>query len=121
ESGHIQLIEGQFNESTASIQFRAVFPNPGGLLRTGNTGSILIPEQTNSATLVPIASAIDLQDKVYVWRVDEQNKVHQAILDIKGKSGNYYVVSDGIKPDDKIVEAGFDRLGEGDTITPATK
>ncbi|ANI89472.1 hypothetical protein A9P82_09310 [Arachidicoccus ginsenosidimutans] len=119
DSGRIQLVEGQFDANTASIQFRAIFPNAGSLLRTGNTGTILIPEHTNNAVLVPIASTTDLQDKVFVWRVDEQNKVHQAILTVKGKSGVYYIISDGIKSGDKIVESGFDRLSEGAAIVPS--
>lgn len=117
EKGKIEVVEGQFNQSTASIQFRATFPNPGGILRTGNTGVVLLSQPATSATLVPIASTTDLQDKIYVWKV-EKNAVHQAILTVAGKSGVYYAISGGINPGDKIVASGFDRLTEGTPIKP---
>lgn len=118
--GKIETVEGQFNSNTASIRFRATFPNPGGVLRTGNTGVILIPKKEDNATMIPISATTDLQDKIFVWKVDKENKVHQTILTILDKSGQYYIVS-GIEPGETIVSSGFDRLVENTVIKPEKK
>jgi membrane fusion protein (multidrug efflux system) len=51
--GKIELVQGQFDRSSGTISFRAVFPNNEKLLRSGLTGSIRIPSQHNKELLVP--------------------------------------------------------------------
>lgn len=45
--GEVQTIEADFNNETGNIAFRATFPNPKGLLRHGETGSVrmTVPEK----------------------------------------------------------------------------
>ena len=116
--GTINSVEGQFDKSTGAISFRAIFPNPGGILRTGNTGKIRIPQQFNNTVVVPIESTFDVQDKVFVYVVGDSNKVASRPLTISGKSTNYYFVQDGLKPGDKIVFSGAGNLQDGMAIAP---
>jgi RND family efflux transporter MFP subunit len=116
--GRIELMEGQFDKSIGAISFRAVFPNAEGLLRTGSTGKIRIPQNKSTALPVPQTATFDLQDKVYVFEVGDSNKVSSHMLHIVGKTADYYFVDNGVKPGDKIVFAGMDRLQDGAVITP---
>lgn len=116
--GKIGTIEGQFDRTTGAITFRATFPNPGGIIRTGNTGKVRIPQQYNNALIVPIESTFDVQDKVFVFVVGDSNKVASRPITITGKSTNYYFVKDGIKAGDKIVFQGVGNLQEGMAIAP---
>jgi membrane fusion protein (multidrug efflux system) len=116
--GRIELMEGQFDKSIGAISFRAVFPNAEGLLRTGSTGKIRIPQNNTTALPVPQTATYDLQDKVYVFTVGDSNKVTSQMLHIVGKTSDYYFVDNGVKPGDRIVYAGMDRLTDGAVITP---
>jgi membrane fusion protein (multidrug efflux system) len=116
--GRIELMEGSFDRNIGAITFRAVFPNNEGLLRSGITGQVRIP-QTNSGLLsVPQTSTYEIQDKIFVFAVGDSNKVVSKQLHIIGKTTNYYLVDKGIQSGDKIVFAGMDRLQDGAVITP---
>ena len=116
--GRVELAEGQFGKTTGTISFRATFPNTSGLLRSGNTGKIRIPNQVSNALLVPQEATYELQDKVFAYALTDSNKVVGKPLTIAGTSGNFYLVSGGIKPGEKIVFQGVDRLRDGMVIKP---
>lgn len=116
--GRIGIIDGQFDKTTGAISLRATFPNAEGLLRSGNTGKIRMQNKFKSAILVPEVSTTDLQDKIFVFMVADSNKVKKTAITVIGKSGNNYIVSDGVKTGDKIVQSGFDRLVDGVAIKP---
>jgi membrane fusion protein (multidrug efflux system) len=59
-----------------------------------------------------------MQDKVFVFTVADSNKVKKQPITIIGKSGNNYLVKDGVKPGDQLVLSGFDHLQEGEVIHP---
>lgn len=116
--GRIEIIDGQFDKNTGSISLRATFSNEQGLLRSGNTGKIRMESRFKSAILVPQASTSDLQDKIFVFMVADSNKVIKTAINVIGKNGNNYIVNNGVKPGDRIVQSGFDRLVDGVIIKP---
>lgn len=118
EKGKIETMEGQFDKTMGAVSFRAVFPNPQGLLRSGNTGKVKIPEQFASAVLVPEEATFELQDKVFVFSVGDSNKVASKPIHVSGKNGGYYFVEKGVEPGEQIVYTGLDRLHDGTIITP---
>ena len=118
QKGRIDMIDGQFNKTTGAITLRASFPNPDGLLRSGNTGRVRLGVQHNDALIVPQSSTVEAQDKVFVFTVADSNKVKKVPIHIVGKSGTNYLVSDGIKAGDRIVLSGIDHLQEGSVIKP---
>ena len=111
-------MEGQFDKNIGAISFRAVFPNAAGLLRSGNTGRIKIPEMLEAALLIPQEATFELQDKVFVFAVGDSNKVVSKPITISGKNGSYYFVEKGVKPGERIVYTGLDRLRDGAVIAP---
>ena len=118
EKGTIGTISGQFDQSTGSVRIRAVFPNPGGLLRSGNTGKVVVESRYQHVLLVPQAATVELQDKVFVFLLGKGNKVNKQVITVSGKSGNNYIVSSGVKPGDVIVTAGTEKLPDGTVIKP---
>ena len=118
EKGHVETMEGQFDKTMGAVSFRAIFPNGGGLLRSGNTGKVRIPEQFSAALLVPQEATFELQDKVFVFTVGDSNKVASKPITISGKKGNYYFVEKGLKAGETIVYAGLGRLQDGAVIAP---
>ncbi|MDB5007095.1 MAG: efflux transporter periplasmic adaptor subunit [Mucilaginibacter sp.] len=118
KKGKIDVIDGQFDKNTGAITIRASFPNPQGLLRSGNTGKVRLSLQHNDALIIPQSATIEMQDKVFVFTVADSNKVKKQPIEIVGKSGNNYLVKDGVKAGDQIVLSGIDHLQEGTVIHP---
>jgi RND family efflux transporter MFP subunit len=116
--GRIELMNGQFDKTSGTISFRAIFPNAEGLLRTGGTGKIRIPQINTALLPVPQTSTYELQDRVFVYAVGDSNKVISKQLHIVRKTTDYYLVDKGVQVGDKIVFAGMDRLQDGAVITP---
>lgn len=118
EKGKIDAVEGQFNSNTGSVTFRAKFNNPKNIIRGGNTGKIVIDQNFDNVTLFPIASTVNIQDKVYVFSLDKDNKAVQKAIEVSGKSGTSYMVTNGIKAGETYIVSGFERLQPGMPVVP---
>lgn len=116
--GRIDMIDGQFDKNTGAITLRASFPNASGTLRSGNTGKLRLGLKHDDAILIPQSATIEMQDKVFVFAVNKENKVSKMPITVIGKSGNNYLIKDGVKSGDQIVLSGLDRLQEGQEIQP---
>lgn len=118
QKGKVSLVEGQFDKTVGAITLRATFPNIGGMLRTGNTAKIRLPETLSGMILVPQESTFEIQDKVFVFAVGDSNKVESRPITISGQTAHYYFVSKGLNPGDKIVYVGSGNLHDGVQIKP---
>ncbi|WP_295718685.1 efflux RND transporter periplasmic adaptor subunit [Mucilaginibacter sp.] len=118
KQGKIDVIDGQFDKNTGAITIRANFANPDGLLRAGNTGKVRLSLQHTDALIVPESATVEMQDKVFVFALADSNKVKKVPIGIVGKSGENYLVKDGLKVGDQIVLSGMDHLVEGMVIAP---
>jgi membrane fusion protein (multidrug efflux system) len=116
--GKVELMEGQFDRNIGAIVFRATFPNNEGLLRSGITGRVRIPQGNSGLLPVPQTATYEIQDKIFVFAVGDSNKVVGKQIHIVSKTTNYYLVDKGVQAGDKIVFAGMDRLTEGAVINP---
>jgi membrane fusion protein (multidrug efflux system) len=118
EKGKVEIVAGQFAAGTGAIPFRASFPNPNGVLRSGSTGRVRISINMPEGLVIPQESTFELQDKVFVFVVGDSNKVRSSAVQIEGRSGNYYLVEGGIKTGDRIVYSGVDKLNDGARVQP---
>jgi membrane fusion protein (multidrug efflux system) len=119
--GKIDMIDGQFDKNTGAITIRASFANASGTLRSGNTGKIRLGLQHDNTILVPQSATVEMQDKVFVFAVNKENKVTKTQISVIGKSGTNYLIKDGVKSGDQIVLSGLDRIQDGQLIQPDTK
>jgi len=69
--GKIGAIEADFNNETGNIAFRADFPNPDGLLRHGQTGTILLRRKLQNAVVIPQRSTYEILAKQYVFVIED--------------------------------------------------
>lgn len=117
--GTIDANSGQINRSTGSITLRAHFENPDTLLRTGNTGKILMEQIYPKAILVPQSATTSIQNKRFIYVLNEDNTVSRKEITIEGRSGNDFIVTGNLlKANDRIVTAGLDKLSEGVLVKP---
>ena len=117
-TGKIDMVDGQFDKNTGAITVRAKFANAQGLLRSGNTGKIRLSLPHDNAILIPQSATIEMQDKIFVFTVNKENKVNKMPISVIGKSGINYLIKDGVKSGDQIVMSGIDKLQDGQVIQP---
>ena len=118
QKGRLDAVDGQFNANTGSVTFRAKFDNSKNMMKAGNTGKIIIDQKYDEVILIPIASTTTVQDKVYVFTLDKQNKAVQKSIEVLGKTGLNYMVTSGINPGETYVVSGFERLQAGMVVVP---
>jgi len=116
--GKIELVQGQFDRSSGTISFRAVFPNNQKQLRSGITAKIRIPSLHQNQLMVPQEATYELQDKVFVFVLGDSNKVSGKQIFVSGKSGTNYLVNKGLASGESIVYSGIQRLKDGAVIAP---
>ncbi|MCU0388216.1 MAG: efflux RND transporter periplasmic adaptor subunit [Chitinophagaceae bacterium] len=116
EKGIIETMEGEFDESTGAIAFRARFPNPGAVLKHGATGKIMLTSHEAGALLIPQKSVFEIQDRYFVYVVDKNGKITQRAIVPKVRLEQYYVVASGLQEGELIVYEGTQNLRNGNSI-----
>jgi membrane fusion protein, multidrug efflux system len=114
--GKVEVIAGEFDKNTGSIAFRAKFPNPDFLLKHGQTGKVLLRNELKNAIVIPQKATFEVQDKIYVFVVNEQNVVQARAIITKQKLTNLYVIDQGLTINDKILLEGTQNVKDDDKI-----
>ena len=114
--GIVETIEGEFNNETGNIAFRATFPNPNKILRNGETGSILMKTPYKDALIIPQKTTFEILDKKFVFVLDEKNEIHQREITISGELPHLFIIKEGISKNDKILLEGLRQVKQGQKI-----
>ena len=119
--GKVTKMSGVIDPATGSIQVIALFPNPEKILKSGGSGSIIIPKSNSDAIVIPQACVSEVQNKKFVYTLGKDNKVKYTEIKVDPQTdGNNYVVTDGLKTGDKFVTNGITKLSDGMEIVPIT-
>ena len=116
QPGVVEAIEGEFDHETGNIEFRATFPNPKALLRHGETGSVLMDIPYPNAMLVPQKATFEVLDKLYVFVVDDRNRLEQRAITVAEELPHLFIVSGGLEPTDRILLEGLRKVHDGEEI-----
>ena len=118
--GKITSISGVIDAATGSAQAKALFPNPDGMLHSGNTGNILMPVEHDGIIEIPQNATFEVQDMKFVYVVGDSAKVHSRPITVAPlNDGKKYIVTSGLNPCDVIVTEGIGiSVADGMTITP---
>lgn len=114
--GVIETIEGQFDNETGNIAFRAKFPNPELLLKHGETGKVRMTIPLKNVLVIPQKATFEIQDKIYVYVLDQNNVLKSRNISLKQKLSNLYIVESGLSEKDKFLLEGVQSVKEDDTI-----
>lgn len=119
--GKVETLSGVIDLSTGAVQMRATFPNAQRLLRSGGTGTVLIPSVLDSALLIPQSATYEVQDKKFVYVLGDSSKVKNTEITVFPlDNGKQYVVTSGLKPGEQVVVEGVATLRDGMPIQPIT-
>ena len=120
--GHVATVSGVIDPTTGSVSMRADFPNPQHLLKSGGSGSIVVPHTSSSAIIIPQDAVAQVQDKHFVYVVGNDNKVKYTAVTVDPKDdGKTYIITSGLKVGDRIVVNGISSLSDGMQIKPVTE
>lgn len=122
QSGVVTKVSGIIDQSTGSVSMIARFHNPEGLLKSGGSGSIIIPSHTARAIIIPQSVVMEVQDKRFVYVVGKDNKVKYTEITVAPQTdGNNFVVTSGLKTGDRYVTNGITKLSDGMEIKPISQ
>lgn len=122
QTGKVTNVSGVIDITTGSVSMRATFDNPQKILRSGGSGSVVIPIHRDNAILVPQKATYEIQDKHFVYVVGKDNKVKNTEITVLPQNdGTNYVVTGGLKAGERIVVEGINTLSDGMAIKPITE
>lgn len=120
--GKVATVSGVNDIATGAASVRALFNNPSGMLRSGSTGTVVIPVYTENAIVIPQKATYELQDKRFVYVVNQadSNKIASVPVTVLPQNdGQNFVVTSGLKPGDVIaIEGVGTKLRDGIKIQP---
>ncbi|WP_414631909.1 efflux RND transporter periplasmic adaptor subunit [Chryseobacterium gleum] len=116
QKGEIQTIEGEFDNETGNIAFRAKFPNPDKLLRNGETGKIQMSMPVHNALIIPQKATYEIQDQKYVFVVDKNGVAKSRNIKVAYELPDLYVVGSGISKGDQILLEGVQKVKDDQKV-----
>ena len=117
--GKIVLIDRAVDPTTGTLRIDLAFPNPEKTLRPGLYGKVIAQsEVVKGALLVPQRAVQELQGTYTVLVVGEGNKVETRKVKPGPKVGSLWIMEEGLKPGDRVVLEGFQRLRDGMVVNP---
>jgi len=106
-------VESTFDHETGNLLFRADFPNPEGILRHGQTGTMRLNRTLPGALVIPQRSTFEVLDKRYVFVVGEDGVAHQRPITVSYEKEDVFVVAEGLQATDTIVLDGVRQVHDG--------
>ncbi|HPE75764.1 MAG TPA: efflux RND transporter periplasmic adaptor subunit [Draconibacterium sp.] len=117
--GTIDFIDRSVDATTGSIMIQANFPNPESILRPGLFGKVKVEmEVKEDAMLIPQRCVMELQGKYSVYVVNDSNKVETRQIETGRKIGDYWLVTNGLKPNEKLVIDALQKVRPQMEVSP---
>jgi len=122
EKGRPIFVDRAIDQKTGTIQVRAEFANPQWVLRPGQFGRVrAVTEEVPNAILVPQVAVQDLQGAKTVLVVGEGDKVAQRTVTLRDPYQDFYIVSAGLKPGERVIVEGIQKARPGMQVKPELK
>jgi len=119
QKGVIIYVNRQVGTQTGTIQMAAEFPNRDAVLRPGGFGRVRISTDVNkNALLVPQAAVIEIQGQYQLIVLDGENKAMFRLVKMGERVGPNWIVSEGLKPGEKVVVEGILRVQQFAAAAP---
>lgn len=121
DKGKIETVSGIIEQTTGAVSMRATFPNDKNMLRSGGTGSVMLPYTEENSLVIPQKATFEIQDKKFVYLLTDSSTVKSTeVGTFNLDDGQNYVVTSGLKSGDKIVVEGVSSLRDGMSIKAIT-
>jgi multidrug efflux system membrane fusion protein len=117
--GRLQLIDNQVDARSGTVRVRAVFGNADGSLMPGQFARLRMGQAKTEPALLVNERAIGTdQNKKFVMVVGDDNKAAYREVTLGAAVDGLRVVTNGIKPGERIVVSGLQRIRPGALVAP---
>jgi len=117
--GKFDFADREVDVRTGAIRLAGLFPNPGNTLRPGQYGRVRMQTAVQQgALLVPQRAVIELQGSYQLAVVDNKNEVHIRPVKVGERVGVQWIISDGVKPGERVVTEGVQKVRQGILVNP---
>jgi membrane fusion protein (multidrug efflux system) len=117
--GAFSFADRQVDPQTGTLRVAITFPNPGNILRPGQYAKVRAQiGLEKGALLVPQRAVGELQGSHQVAVVDADNVVHLRNVKMGDRSGELWVVKEGLAPGERVVAEGIQKVGDGVKVSP---
>jgi len=118
KKGKFYALDRNLDTKTGSIRYYVTFPNPGNILRPGQFGKVrFVADIKKGAMVIPQEAVNELQGGYQVAVVGNDNKVSIRPVKMGERIGAMWEVTEGLKPGDKVVVQGGQKVREGAPVT----
>ena len=119
KKGKVYFADRAVNQNTGAIRIAGLFDNPGNILRPGQYARIRAATSIRQgALLVPQRAVTELQGSYQVAVVDHENKADIVSVKVGEQVGSMWIVQDGLKPGDRVVAEGVQKIRPGAQVNP---
>jgi membrane fusion protein (multidrug efflux system) len=117
--GKADFVDREVDTTTGSMLVQASFPNPERLLRPGQfvrvNANVRVIED---GILIPQRSVMELQGLYNVYVVNADNTVETREIKVGPKFVSNWLITDGLKPGEKVVYEGLQKIRDGIIVNP---
>jgi RND family efflux transporter MFP subunit len=118
KKGTFYALDRSLDTKTGSIRYYVTFPNPGNILRPGQFGKVhFVADIKKGAMVIPQEAVNELQGSYQVAVVGNDNKVSIRPVKMGERIGAMWEVTEGLKPGDRVVVQGGQKVREGAPVT----
>ena len=119
-SGTVEFSQVLVDQATGTVTIRARFPNPSSLLLPGMFVTAQFAQAINTAAFLVPQSAVtrDPKGNATIWVVGPGNRATERVIVADRTQGEYWVVTQGLAPGEKVITQGTANLREGAEIKP---
>ncbi len=116
--GRIFAADRQIGQTTGALRVEALFPNPGYALRPGEFARVRVKlDLKHGSLLVPQRAVSELQGGYQVAVVGQDSKVHMLPVRVGQRSGNFWVIEEGLSVGQRVVVEGLQKVRDGVAVT----
>ncbi|MGB0938346.1 MAG: efflux RND transporter periplasmic adaptor subunit [Colwellia sp.] len=122
EQGTLDFADTQVTQGMGTVEVRASFPNPKGVIVPGLFVTLVIESKTKKdMSMVPQAAVQANQQGKFVLFIDEENKVKQRPVVLGRRVNAMWVVESGLVVGDRVIIEGLQKVRPGVEIKPIEK
>jgi membrane fusion protein, multidrug efflux system len=119
QKGKFYALDRNLDPKTGAIRYEVTFPNIGNNLRPGQFGKVrFVADMKKGAMVIPQEAVNEVQGNYQVAVVDQNNKASLRPVKMGERIDSQWEVTDGLKPGDRVIVQGWQKVREGSTVTP---